>query len=221
MRLASLGRKAQAVQRLVSPGIAQDTPAVREKLIEEFPEFEHSKAPRRLIPAPPDSILVDTVASVIASSRMGVGCGPSGLRAFFLAQCSGKGDEDACNIVFREFVQLLADGRAPSHLRQWFGGGSLVGVGKDDKPLDVDARPIVSGEDWRKIIFKCTVQADKNRITGRLKPNQVSVGVKAGYDAMLHASRKWIDDHVGDTKAVFFARDKKNAFNAANRMNSS
>ena len=151
---------------------------------------------------------------------MGAGCGPSGLRAFFLAQCAGKGDEDACNIVFREFVQLLVDGRAPSHLRQWFGGGSLVGVGKDDKPLDVDARPIVSGEDWRKITFKCTVQADKNRIMERLKPNQVAVGVKAGYDAMVHASRKWIDDHVRDTKAVFFARDKKKLSIQRIRMNS-
>ena len=36
-----------------------------------------------------------------------------------------------------------------------------MGVGKSDKPLDEDARPIVAGEVWRKLIFKCTFAADK------------------------------------------------------------
>ena len=189
---------------------------MRRKLVVKFPKLDHVNAPSRLVPQPPEQIPVDTVAKVIEGSRMGAGCGPTGLRAFFLAQCIGKDDDDACAGIFQNLIQLLAEGRAPTYLRRWYGGGGLMGVGKEDKPLDTDARPIVSGEDWRKITFKCTLEADKKSVMERLQPHQLSVGVKAGVDAMIHASRKWIDDNVGDTSAVFFARDKKNAFNAAN-----
>ena len=58
------------------------------------------------------------------------------LRADFLMQCLALEDDDdgTCG-VFRDLVQLFADGRAPTYLRQWYRGGGLMGVGKDGKPL--------------------------------------------------------------------------------------
>ena len=68
----------------------------------------------------------------------------------------------------------------PGHLRPWFAGGTLVGIGKDDEPLDVDARPIVVGEAWRRRAGKVSIIFDKHVLAGWLKPNQVAVGAKLG-----------------------------------------
>ena len=55
-----------------------------------------------------------------------------------------KGDEPVARVLL-EFVQAMVDGRFPKYLRRWYGGGMLIGIGKDGKPLDEDARPIVVG----------------------------------------------------------------------------
>ena len=44
------------------------------------------------------------------------------------------------------------------------GGGRLVGMGKDGKPLDEDARPLVVGEVWRRLAAKVTVKTSKAKI---------------------------------------------------------
>jgi len=49
-----------------------------------------------------------------------------------------------------------------------------------------------------------------------LKPNQLSVGVKAGVEVMVHASPRWVIDHAHDKDAVFLERDVVTAFNTAN-----
>ena len=69
----------------------------------------------------------------------------------------------------RDFIELLADGLAPSYLRPWLAGGQLIGVGKHDAsgrpvPLDADARPIVMGITWRKLMFKYTLNMDRDSI---------------------------------------------------------
>ena len=51
-----------------------------------------------------------------------------------------EADEDIVD-VYVERVQLFIDGRVPGFLRLWYGGGRLLGIGKDDEPLDKDARP--------------------------------------------------------------------------------
>ena len=43
----------------------------------------------------------------------------------------GDDVEDPIVIVFGDFVQLIVDGNVPGYLRQWYGGGRLVGIGKD------------------------------------------------------------------------------------------
>ncbi len=45
-----------------------------------------------------------------------------------------------------DLAMLFVEGRAPRFLEQWYVGGTLIGLWKDDKPLVEDARPIVVGE---------------------------------------------------------------------------
>ena len=42
----------------------------------------------------------------------------------------------------------------PRYLQRWYGDGTLVGIDKDDQPLDQDARPMVVGETFRRIAGK-------------------------------------------------------------------
>ena len=103
-----------------------------------------------------------------------------------------RGDEPEDEIVdvFVAFVQLLVDGLAPGYLRQWYGGGRLVGVGKDGKPLSEDARPIVCGEAWRRIACKVVLGGCRAELAEDLAPSQVAVGVAAGGETILHSLRQ-------------------------------
>ena len=179
VRLAGLNRPGAAMQRLVSPGLAGCTQKVKAKLLAKFPAFDHDNCPPRLASPLPAQIAAEAVARSIRSFPRGAGAGPTGLRADFLAQCIGRGDDDPYVQTFRDLAQLFADGYAPSYLRSWYGGGSLVGVGKPGKSLEEDARPIVTGEVWRRLAFKCTFAADRAHIVEHLRPNQVG-GRRAG-----------------------------------------
>ena len=88
-RLVALARAGQAINRLVSPGLASDTPVVRQKLLAKFPSYDHSG--RVVIPpAPPGLIDTGHVVKGIQSFKRGAGPGPTGLRADFLSACIGR-----------------------------------------------------------------------------------------------------------------------------------
>ena len=134
---------------------------------------------------PPSLIPVEDVAKAIRSFHVGVGPGPGGLRADLLKTLMGHEEDEGILPLYRDFVQLLADGLAPTYLRPWLGGGQLIGIGKVDQqgapiPLDQDARPIVMGLTWRKVVFKRTLAMDKPSIRTRLMPSQLAVGVSCG-----------------------------------------
>ena len=218
-RLAGLGRASQAIHRLGSPGLAYDTPTVRQKLFGKFPPIPvGSPSPLGLEMPPAPHIPIEQVIKAIKSFAPGVGPGPDGLRADYLKQIMGPDDDDTIIPLYRDFVQLLVDGLAPAYLRPWLAGGQLIGIGKVDAagipiPLDQDARPIVMGLTWRKIAFKCTLAMDKARIQERLAPSQLAVGVPCGAEIMVHAARHCIDAHQADANYVLLQKDIRNAFN--------
>ena len=114
-------------------------------------------------------------------------------------------------------MQLLADGKAPEYLRPFFGGGKLMGSGKKDgsgnpTPLEADARPIVLGLFWRKIVFKATFSLDRSRIQERLGDTQLAL-TKSGAEIMVHATRAWAQQNRGNPNAVLLQNDVSNAFN--------
>ena len=96
-----------------------------------------------------------------------------------------------------------------------WGGGTLIGIEKDDLPLDEDARPIVIGETFRRIAGKIALLGDKERLGGWLKPAQVAIGVKAGSEVMAHSLRQWWERNRDNTSYVLLKMDYANAFNEA------
>jgi hypothetical protein len=161
---------------------------------------------------------VTTVSKAIKSFHVGVGPGPDGLRADLLKMLMGDEEDEGILLLYRDFVQLLADGLSPLHLRPWLGGGQLIGIGKVDPqgnpiPLDQDARPIVMGVTWRKVVFKCTLASDKIGIRDRLLPSQLAVGVSCGADIMVHATRHWLACRRDHDTFVLLQKNIRNAFN--------
>ena len=95
----------------------------------------------------------------VQSFDASAGAGPTGLRPQFIKELVGEdGDDPRVQATFQLSV-LFVEGRVPRFLRQWYAGGTLVGIGKDDKPLDEDARPIVVGEFWRRVAGKVALLA--------------------------------------------------------------
>jgi hypothetical protein len=214
-KLTALGRAGKAIQGLITPGVAADTDMVRKKLASKFPQrsipiiIESGHLPQ------PAGAEIDDFVQQVKSFDPSAGAGPTGLRPQFIREVVGEDGEDPCVQAMFHLSMLFVEGRVPRFLRQWYAGGTLVGIGKDDKPLDEDARPIVVGEYWRRVAGKVALLADKEALSGWLKPCQVAVGVKAGAEAIVHSLRQWWERNRDNTRFVLLKKDYSNAFNEA------
>ena len=142
-------------------------------------------------------------AKQLRGFKSGTGPGPTGLRTQFIKEMVGEEGDDPCVEAIFRVVMLFVEGKAPRYLQKWYGGGTLIGIEKDDLPLDEDARPIVIGESFRRIAGKIALLGDKERLGGWLKPSQVAVGVK-------RARRLWRiacgsgGKEIGTTLAMYY-----------------
>ena len=219
MQMAELGKSGKALRAITSPGIAADTPQAQKVLVKKFPNRKDEVRVRPVPPQTCDVTPADVVKDILSFDK-GAECGPTGLRPQFLRDMIGaEGDEDILG-VYTERIQIFVDGRVPAYLRQWYGGGTLVGTGKDGKPLDEDARPLVVGEVWRRLAAKVALRSEnlsseESDIAEYLKPNQVAVGTKAGSEVAIHTLRQWCKRHISNTDIAALKRDYENAFNEA------
>ena len=113
-KLVGLGRLSQALQRLTSPGLAENTAQVRAKLLAKFPPCpcgrpEGSSA----LPPPPEEIEATSVAKAIRSFKAGAGPGPNGLRSDFLKQCLGADDEPIYCLCSGTLLSSWRTGKPP------------------------------------------------------------------------------------------------------------
>jgi len=212
-KLTGKGKSGKAMQALITPGVAADNATVRGKLGGKF----LNRALRVVLGYLPNAAgaEVEDFIKEVRSFDADAGAGPSGLRPRFMKELVGEKGEDPCVQAMFEVTMLFVEGRVPRFLRQWYAGGTLVGIGKDDKPLDEDARPIVVGEVWRRVAGKVALLADKSALSGWLKPSQVAVGVKAGSEVIVHSLRQWWERNRDNTRVVLLKKDYSNAFNEA------
>ena len=121
------------MQRLFSVGLAHDTPVVQAKLASKFPVSSIPPRYPALAPAAAPELQAPIPMKVLRSFESGRGPGSDGLRVDFLKFVVGENDKvDSFVWVLRDFVQLLADGRAPLVFRPWIGGGILIDIDKRD-----------------------------------------------------------------------------------------
>jgi hypothetical protein len=139
--------------------------------------------------------------------EVGAGAGPTGLGPQFIQELVGVSGDDPCVDAMHQVAVLFAEGRVPKYLRKWYGGGTLIGIGKDGKPLDEDARPIVIGEVWRRIAGKLTLVKDTESLGGWLRPYQTAVGMKSGAEVICHTMRQWWERNADNQRYVLLKKN--------------
>jgi len=220
MAYAEHGAPGKAVNRLISPGLAPDTPAVEAKMRSKFIPPPSGQASTRRPAAPPATKLSDAqVARAIRSFQWSAGAGPSGCRPDFLRQIIGKKEDRPGLRLVTEFCNLLADGQAPQALRSFFGGANGFAFRKEAKDgvSEDDARPVCSGEVWRRVVGKALFRSEESTFQEHLGPHQLAVSVRSGSEVMAHLSREWLKQHCDDPSRLMIDSDKGNAHNEVDR----
>ena len=205
-RQAGLGRIGRAVVAMVSVGLAADTNKVQQALAAKFPVREFRVTPGGMALPQATGTEVEHFIKQLDTFKAGAGAGPTGLRPQFIKELIGVSGEDPCVDAMHQVAVLFVEGRVPGYLRRWYGGGTLIGIGKDGKPLDEDARPIVIGEFWRRVAGKLTLLKDTETLGGWLRPYQTAVGMKSGAEVICHTLRQWWERNSDNRRYVLLKK---------------
>ena len=157
-KMAGLGRVSKAIQAIITPGLAGDTPRVQKKLADKFPRRNLVVDQGRVLPEATAAEAEDFIKQV-RGFKSDAGPGPSGLRPQFIKEMVGDDGDDACVEAMFRLAMLFVEGWVPRYLKRWYGGGNLAGIGKDDK----HARLIVVGEAWRQVAGKIVILKIRRR----------------------------------------------------------
>eukprot|EP00973_Karenia_brevis_P048832 6774434-Karenia_brevis.AAC.1 len=93
-RLAGLGRIGQAIQGIISPGVAADTVKVESKLKGKFPTRERQVDVEGQVLPEATAAEVEDFIRQVRSFKSGAGSGPTGLKPQFLKDMVGEGGDD-------------------------------------------------------------------------------------------------------------------------------
>ena len=216
--LAERGLAAKAVNRVVGPGPAPDTPEVEAIMRSKFIQPPQSQANSRRPPAPPSNVLSEEcVAKAALSFARGAGPGPTGLRPDFVKQIIGdKGEKRGIGSI-TQLCNLLADGQAPPKLAPFLAGANGNAMDKKSKTGEQDARPVCSGDYWRRLVGKALLSTELENLRDHLLPHQLAVGVPCGVEVMPHLARLWLKDNERNPDKVLLGYDEGNAHNEVDR----
>ena len=105
------------------------------------------------------------------------------------------GDGDAnrpVSVLLTSFVNLLADGQAPTHMQAYIGGA-------------------------RGTALRKSLKSELDGLRQHLLPHQFAVGVPAGAEVLPHLARQWRQVHSQDPLRVLLAFNERNAHNEVDR----
>jgi hypothetical protein len=206
MGFADKGQPGKAVQRIISPGLTPDTPAVEEKLMSKFPTIISGIRTRSIAP---QSCAVDaTPLREAGSFPQGAAAGPTGARPQFIIDMVGEGGDEGLLVgVVVTFIHFFVDEPIPTYIRQCCAGGALVGIGRGGKPLDQDAKHIVCGEWWRRLAANVALSYESVDLQGRLKPHQLAMSSKGNAYVIIHTNRQWLSRNSANAPLVFSKRE--------------
>ena len=123
---------------------------------------------------------------------------------------SGNPDGNLLHTVV-EFVNFLLQGRLPLEVNEIIFGGRLIALLKKDCGI----RLISIGYTLRFLVVKCANKHVVERRSSDLQTTQVAVGVPTGSEAVIHATRRNIEEKPTDYVTVKL--DFNNAFDSVRR----
>ena len=168
------------------------------------PPPPHQLASSRPQPPLANEISEELVLRGVQAFKRGTGAGPSGLRPDFVRQvllCSdGVNAEGLTNLT--HLVNLLANGEAPPQLQPYLGGAKGTAGDKTSKAGLPDARPLCSGEFFRRLVSRCLLYTELDTLRNHLLPHQLAVAVSAGGEVLTHVCRQWRDDYASDVNRI-------------------
>jgi len=170
---------------------------------------------RRALPTPSGSSLVVTdedIKAAIRSFAPGSAGGRDGLKPQHLKDMTDGPMGSLC-VTLSDFCNMVLAGGIPHEVRPSFFGATLLPFSKKDGGI----RPIAVGLTLRRLVAKAANSAVISLCSPYLKPYQLGVGTKGGAEALVHASRRYLDAMSEDR--AFVKLDFSNAFNSIRRDN--
>ena len=228
--LAQQGMPGKAIDRLMGSMLAPDNLETEQMMKSKFVSPPQRQSTSRRPPAPVANELSEAcVARAILSFQRGLGGGPSGARPDLFRQIIGDEGTKPGIVLITQLCNVRANGSAPEHLRPYLGGANGFASAKDPKakaaehaevsangPLR-DARPVCSGEVWRRIVGKALLATESENLASHLFPHQLAVKVPAGAEILPHLARQWFLQHDLDEHRVLVDFDESNAHNQVDR----
>ena len=176
---------------------------------------KHPSAPqdRRPPPSLPRKAMVVTDSDIRAAIRgfsPGSAGGRDGLRPQHLKDMSEFPSGSLCQSL-SQFANLVLAGGVPRVVRPTFFGASLLPFAKKDGGI----RPIAVGLTLRRLVAKAAAAKATKACAPLLAPSQLGVGSKGGAEAIVHATRRYLDANLEGR--AFVKLDFTNAFNSIRR----
>jgi len=200
------GRIGAAATILNSSGMAPDTPDTLVALKSKHPVGPSLVAPDDLPSA--THITPDVVFRKL--NPIGSCAGPSGLSPLHIMSIITP-DSQACSLRrFADCVNLLASGNVCSDADGLIMGASLHALAKNDGGV----RPLAAGDVWRRLVAKCLLEGEDERLAKMFSPFQLGVCVKGGFETLIHALRRIA---LNPGNSVLLQIDFINAFNSVSR----
>ena len=152
------------------------------------------------------------VLRALRSFPAGSSGGPDGLRSKHLLDlCNCKITGQAFLTSVTSFINMLLEGKCHPDIAPILFGGNLTALIKKTGGI----RPIAVGYTWRRIAAKCANTYAIGRLGDYFTPTQFGVGVSGGCEAVVHATRRFIESMPNDF--VIAKLDFANAFNNIHR----
>lgn len=205
-------RDGDVKKNLTSAPIAPKSLATADKLRALHPKGEPVKPPASpLQPAPIFSS--EVVRSALCSFNPCAAGGLFGYKPALLQQCVKAESFHFLNTL-TDFVNMLANGCAPTFLKPFIAGGSSIALKKGQDGV----RPLCSGDPIRRLVAKCFCLGGKDEINEVFQGKNYGVGCPGGVEVVAHSLRNTLEllGVPGTTKALLKI-DFKNAFNMVDR----
>ena len=211
-RLCSLGRYSDALRALEEVEFAAFNNSTLEKLLKLHPKKStvtvHDSLPASVVSS--ENIVMDCLRSFPRGTSPGL----EGYRPEHLLDACHTTQNRSTITLITNFINLIISGDILPEVREWFSGGRLCALAKEDG----EVRPICIGSVWRRLASKVVCSILQPKFLEFLAPTQIGVAVKSGAEILIHEVDLLYRTFKKTKNFVVLKIDWKNAFNSVDRQ---